>query len=179
MPGPTASDDDAATAAVATGDGGAGEASSRGEHVGKPVPCEERGRGGKVKAVGGGGGGGDAEWVGAGIEVRAAEDVEMGTEGDGDEVGEAVEVGTAGEWGEWRPSGGGRVEEVRQCKGGVRRKEAEEVALREAKAAAEREEEAGGEEGVPRPRGGAEAGLVGVRKRGKDHRCEVIGEARY
>lgn len=39
-----------------------------------------------------GGGEGEAEGIGSGVEVGAAEDIEVMTDSDGGEVGEAVEV---------------------------------------------------------------------------------------
>ena len=54
-----------------------------------------------------------------GIKVGVTEDVKVGVEGNGDEVGEAIEVGFAREWEKRCPSGGGAVEEVQFGEGGI------------------------------------------------------------
>lgn len=85
-----------------------------------------------------GGGEGEAERVGSGVEVGAAEDIEMVAESNGGEVGESVEVRATWKRGERRPGGCGGVEEEGADDGGVRREEAQDVARGQAEEAAER-----------------------------------------
>ena len=82
--------------------------------------------GGEVKAEDGVGGGGAVDGEGAGVEERAADDVEVGPEGEGGEVAAAVELGVGGSRGEGAPGEMAGVEEVGAGDGGVLVEDADE-----------------------------------------------------
>jgi len=169
--GTATGDDDHATARC----GGTREAPARDLHVGEALPIVSGV--GEIETVGRGGRRGVPKGVAAGVEARTAEDVEVAADGEGGEVGEAVELRRAGERREGPPGGGGGgVEKDRRGEGGVRGEEAEEVSAREAEAAAEREQRSRGEEQAPRAGGGAEAGLVGEGEQAEDDGRDVVRE---
>lgn len=172
MPRPATGDNDdsaAITVVRLAKERSTGKASAGGEHVGEAFPGERTG-GGEVEAVGGSGSGGVIKRVGVGIEVGAADDVEVMAKSNGDEIGAAIEMGTWREWRKQGPGGGGRVEEAGADDGGVVGEEGKDVAVGEAEEAAEVDYQARREQRVPRTGGSAEADLVGVRKQRQDQR---------
>lgn len=134
------------------------EAPARRIHVGEPGPRQIKSR--EIQSVDGRRREGEVEGVRSGVELGAAEDIEVVAEGDGGEVGEAVEVGAAWERGERGPGGRRGIEEEGADEGGVRGEEAEDVARRQAEEAPERGGGSVREECVPRAACGAEAGAV-------------------
>lgn len=120
--------------------------------------------GNEVKARGGGGGSGAVDGERARVEEGPAEDVDMGPEGEGGEVAEAVGVGVRRGSGEWGPRKVVRVEEEGGRDRRVLREDAEKGRWSSV-AAAEGEEglvRGGGEEHAPGPARGPEGGVVAV-----------------
>lgn len=119
MPGPTTGDNYLIQAAH----GSTSEAPAGGNHRRDSLPRE----GEEIEAEGGVRREGAVQGEGTGVEVGAAEEVDVGPEGDRSEVAEAVGRGIAGEGREWTARAISRVEEEGRGNGRILREYAEEV----------------------------------------------------